>query len=410
MLHRLFSFLISLCFTAAAHGQSTDTLPIPAVGEDSTIAQPIPSWGEQFATRLHALLQDDFLSYTTLGLCIYDLTADTLVYTYGADRVMRPASTMKVITAVAALRELGGAYRYTTRLCHTGTIEGDTLHGNLYFVGGMDPLFGHDDLQAYLSALQRQGIKHVAGQLYTDNSLKDTLTLGEGWCWDDDNPTLTPSLYQGRPRLIANFIRMANEAGITLPTEATEALCPTDATLIDIRHHTIDEVLRPILKQSKNLHAESLFYQIGAKAGQRYAKTKHTQERISQWLYGLGSYSTRHLRVADGSGLSLYNYVTPRLLVDVLRYAHQRTDINEQLTAALPIAGVDGTLSKRMIGTPAHRRIRAKTGTVEGVISLAGYADATNGHRLAFALITNGTLSASEARRFHDRICIAMTE
>lgn len=406
---RLYAFIVGWLLASITYAQHTDTLPLPAMGETSVL-QPIPSWGEQFATRMQQLMQDDFLDYTTLGLCIYDLTADSLVYAHGANRVMRPASTMKVITSVVALSTLGVAYRYSTTLHYTGSVMGDTLQGDLYVVGGMDPLFEHDDMQAFVAGLQRQGIRHISGRLVADHSLKDTTTWGEGWCWDDDNPALTPLLYQGRDRFITQFQRKLSEAGITFSGEVATGLCPAEATLVDIRHHSIHEVLRPVLKQSKNLHAETLFYNIGAKAGQRHAKGSVAQKRISTFLRQLGDYSDRNFRVADGSGLSLYNYVTPRLLVDVLRYAHQRTDIDEALTAALPIAGVDGTLSKRMVGTSAHRRIKAKTGTLEGVISLAGYAEATNGHRLAFALITNGTLSASTARRFHDKICIAMTE
>lgn len=405
------SFLLAVSVHAQVERAShtPDSLPSIATNE-ALVAQPLPTWGELLETRLGELLKDPSLQTTTLGLCIYNLTADTLVYAYGAERVLRPASTMKVITAVAALRELGGAFRYATSLRYTGAVEGDTLHGDLYLVGSMDPLFDHDDMLSLVSGLQRQGIRHVQGILYTDNSLKDTTQLGQGWCWDDNNPRLTPLLYQGQDRFVAQFMRKASEAGISLPELVANGVCPPEATLVDVRHHTIDEVLRPVLKQSRNLHAETLFYHIGAKSGRRYPSYDAAQARITQWLTSLGNYHTHNLRVADGSGLSLYNYVTPRLLVDVLRYAYQRTNLYEHLTAALPIAGVDGTLSKRMASSSAHYRIQAKTGTLEGVISLAGYADASNGNRLAFAIITNGTLTPAATRRFHDNICVAMTE
>ena len=59
-------------------------------------------------------------------------------------------------------------------------------------------------------------------------------------------------------------------------------------------------------------------------------------------------------------------------------------------------------------GSPAHRKVRAKTGTVTGVISLAGYAQAANGHLLAFAIINQNTLQPRAARRWQDRVCEAL--
>ncbi|MBQ2301238.1 MAG: D-alanyl-D-alanine carboxypeptidase, partial [Bacteroidaceae bacterium] len=84
--------------------------------------------------------------------------------------------------------------------------------------------------------------------------------------------------------------------------------------------------------------------------------------------------------------------------------------IHKQLLTSLPISGFDGTLKKRMIGTPAEGNVRAKTGSVSGIASLAGYITASNGHVLAFAIINQGVAPLSTGRAFQDNICIELSK
>ena len=78
------------------------------------------SWSVCLQDGLDSLLQDELLLTSQLGLCVYDLTDDTLLYAYQAKQRMRPASTEKLVTAVTALSELGSDYRLATRLFYTG--------------------------------------------------------------------------------------------------------------------------------------------------------------------------------------------------------------------------------------------------------------------------------------------------
>jgi PBP4 family serine-type D-alanyl-D-alanine carboxypeptidase len=91
--------------------------------------------------------------------------------------------------------------------------------------------------------------------------------------------------------------------------------------------------------------------------------------------------------LADGSGVSRYNLVTARQVVDLLAYMAGRQDLAPAFLSALPIAGVDGTLEDRMRGTAAERRARAKTGSLSGVSALSGYVMTAGGERLAFSLM-----------------------
>jgi D-alanyl-D-alanine carboxypeptidase/D-alanyl-D-alanine-endopeptidase (penicillin-binding protein 4) len=115
-------------------------------------------------------------------------------------------------------------------------------------------------------------------------------------------------------------------------------------------------------------------------------------------------------KFADGSGLSLYNYVSPELLVMLLRYAYRTPEIYSNLYPALPIAGIDGTLERRMKGLYTKGNVRAKTGTLTGISSLAGYCRAANNHLLAFCIINQGVLKNADGRGFQDRVCTALCQ
>ena len=354
--------------------------------------------------KLDSLLNDPLFETTQVGLMVYDLTADQPVYQHHARQLMRPASTMKVITAITALDRLGGDYMFTTRLCYTGKIQKGKLTGNLYCVGGFDPLV------TMVARLYEMGVDTLRGHVYADRSMKEAVDWGEGWCWDDDNPRLT-SLTIGRQDTFTDcVVRELQNIGIVLQNVTIgEAVCPANAHLICPRFHTIDQVMERMMKKSDNFHAEALFYQIAASTGKPLCKASDASAIVRQLIrrIGLGSNS---YRIADGSGLSLYNYVSPELETMLLRYAWQNSNIYDHLAPSLPIAGVDGTLEKRMRGTPAQGNVRAKTGTLTGISSLAGYCTAANGHQLCFCIINQGVMRGADGKAFQDRVCVALCE
>ena len=184
---------------------------------------------------------------------------------------------------------------------------------------------------------------------------------------------------------------------------------PNDAKLICQRSHPIGDVLKQMMKESDNLYAESTYYQIAASSGGRPATAKDAQKLEENLLVRIGLDPSRY-RLADGSGLSLYNYLTAEAQVRLLRYAWFRDEIYQQLLPTLPIAGEDGTLKKRMTDTAAQGNVQAKTGSVTGVSALTGYLTAPNGHRLAFSIINQGVRRMAEGRDFQDRLCEALCQ
>ena len=385
----------------------TDVLVTDSAAHD-TAAVVLP-WPRNIQARLDTLVMDPMLEATQLGMYIYDLTADSVLYTYGAKQTLRPASTMKLLTSITALDLLGGDYNYRTTLRYTGQVKDSVLLGNLYCVGGLDPLFDDVDMDAFVESVKGLGVKTVRGKLYADNSFKEPELLGEGWCWDDDNPHLAPLLVSRKDDFISQFKDRMMKAGIVVEADSASGTPPKDALALSSRIHSLREVLVPMMKESDNLYAESMFYQVAASMGARPAKASHGKQLIKKVLGKAGVTGVQY-KIADGSGLSLYNYVTPELLAKLLIYAYRHTKINVDLFPSLPIAGQDGTLKKRMINSVANGRVRAKTGTVTGVSSLAGYASLPNGHQLVFAIINQGIMKSADGRGFQDRVCTALCE
>ncbi|MEG1563536.1 MAG: D-alanyl-D-alanine carboxypeptidase/D-alanyl-D-alanine-endopeptidase [Bacteroides sp.] len=164
-------------------------------------------------------------------------------------------------------------------------------------------------------------------------------------------------------------------------------------------------VVQEMLKKSDNLNAEAVLYRIGAQAsGKKRVSATEGITEIQKLASQLG-HNPDEYNLADGCGLSNYDYLSPAMLVDFLKYAYSRTDIFRKLYKALPIAGVDGTLRNRMKGTKAYKKVYAKTGSYTAINALAGYLKAANGHDVAFAILHQNVLSEEKARELQDNVC-----
>ena len=355
--------------------------------------------------RLDSLLDDPLFETSQVGMMVYDLTADSALYTYNHRQTLRPASCMKLVTSIAALDALGPNYEYQTALYYTGEIQGRTLVGNIYCVGGFDPMLTQEDIITLASGIRQLGIDSIRGLIVADRSMKESLDYGEGWCWDDENPLLTPLSIGRNDNFTSTLAEEIARLGINLEkVELMQGRKPTQAKMIDVCCHSIRQVLQRMMKDSDNHYAESMFYQTAASTGRRPARAIDARTVTKKLINRLGLNADNY-RIADGSGLSLYNYVSAELLTKLLRHAWRTPSIYKALSEALPIAGVDGTLKKRMINTPAQGNVRAKTGTLTGITSLAGYCTAPDGHQLCFAIINQGILGNTPGRAFQDRVC-----
>jgi D-alanyl-D-alanine carboxypeptidase/D-alanyl-D-alanine-endopeptidase (penicillin-binding protein 4) len=168
-----------------------------------------------------------------------------------------------------------------------------------------------------------------------------------------------------------------------------------------------DEV-RLTNKNSENLHAELLL--LLAAHEKTGAADYEDALKFASDFFRTAGIADGDVALSDGSGLSRKDLVTPRAVVQLLRYAEAQP-WGELYRSTLPVAGEDGTLSDRMKNTPAAGRVFAKTGTIGHGNTLSGYATTVHGARLLFSILgNNNNLHAQDANKVLDAICVAMVE
>ena len=170
-----------------------------------------------------------------------------------------------------------------------------------------------------------------------------------------------------------------------------EAATPIDATLI--ASHTArpwGEVLRHMNKQSDNAQTRLLYLQLGvaAMAGDARASTRELAQREVERWFDEQRVERSGLVLDNGSGLSRSERIAPRSMALMLKAAHAGKYAPE-LLMSLPVAGVDGTMRRRLKGTPAEGWARLKTGSLKNVTALAGYVRDTRGDSWAVVAMLN---------------------
>ena len=151
----------------------------------------LPLWGQANLSQIDSLVRKMLPEASEVGISVYDLTAKKSLYTYHDTKLSRPASTMKLLTAVTALSRPDADNPFCTEVWYDGVIEHDTLQGNLYVVGGFDPEFDSLMMDSLIEEVITFPFSVISGQVYGDVSMKDSLYWGHGWAWDD-----TPEAYQ----------------------------------------------------------------------------------------------------------------------------------------------------------------------------------------------------------------------
>ena len=171
------------------------------------------------------------------------------------------------------------------------------------------------------------------------------------------------------------------------------------------RWRPIDSVLFTMNKISDNLSAENLLKTIGALQRVIPGSAQNGIYVENEFLKSFGI-DTSACSIVDGSGVSHYNLVTVDQIMQVLIGMARRPNPFHLIYTSLPIAGVDGTLQSRMVGTSAQGNVRGKTGTINGVSSLSGYVTTHDGEILAFSMVMeNFILPVRSYQLVQDRIC-----
>jgi len=185
----------------------------------------------------------------------------------------------------------------------------------------------------------------------------------------------------------------------------------TDAEEIFTFERNLEPVLINTNKTSDNLNAEMILRAIASKNFPKPATAVNGIKLIDSLITLIG-FDPKNYRIVDGSGLSFYNLVSAELITGLLKYIYyEEEDTFVKLYNTFPISGFDGTLERRMKESRTEKRVRAKTGTLNGVSNLAGYLHTQNGNILAFSIfIQNYVVNSNQARRYQDKICEILFE
>jgi len=134
-----------------------------------------------------------------MSVLIQNLRTGDVIDSHRADKVVPPASVMKLLTTAAALEILGPDYRFPTVLEYSGTLENGTLRGNLYVRGGCDPSLGHKGKTAFLTqwvkAVRAAGIQRIEGAVIADMTMLDGEAQNPGWLCEDAGNYYAPGIF-----------------------------------------------------------------------------------------------------------------------------------------------------------------------------------------------------------------------
>jgi D-alanyl-D-alanine carboxypeptidase/D-alanyl-D-alanine-endopeptidase (penicillin-binding protein 4) len=199
------------------------------------------------------------------------------------------------------------------------------------------------------------------------------------------------------------------KAGVTIDGGVTFGATPTGAAPVAaIESPALASIVTEMNRESINLYAELLFRAAEHADSGKLGSAENGLATLRGLLAEKIGARPQDVQVADGSGLSVLDRVTPRSMVEVLSFAHQ-SPWGATFHASLPLEGESGTLRHRARHTPARGNLHAKTGTTNTVASLGGYVTAKDGEILAFSFIYNGT-DRGNARLAMDQMGATLAE
>lgn len=446
--------------------------------------------------ELNQLINNDpNLKGALAGISIRSASSGKIIYEHFGDIRLKPASTLKLFTAAAALETLGENYKFSTDFLTDGLISKKKLRGNLYLKGKGDPTLLKSDFDKIAEQLREKGIKGIQGDLIADDTWYDDVPYSIDLPWSDehtyygaqvsaltvspnadfDNGTviveIKPAKKVGQKAIItllpktdivtitnltktvkkedSNDIEMVREhgnnkisikgsisigtnkikdwisvwdpsayaldlfkqslktQGIKIEGELKEGLVAKESKLlISYKSIPLSELLVPFMKLSNNGHAEILVKEMG-KLKKSEGSWEKGLEVVENQLLNLGV-NTETLILRDGSGVSHINLV-PANEISKLLFSVQKKKWYPVFLHSLPAGGesekmVGGTLRNRLNTTPFKGKVKAKTGTLTTVSSLAGYIDTKNGETLIFTILLNNLIDESKGKVIEDKI------
>jgi D-alanyl-D-alanine carboxypeptidase/D-alanyl-D-alanine-endopeptidase (penicillin-binding protein 4) len=402
----------------------------PASGEPPTPAPPVAApvltvrrVPVLLATPIGERRLEEGLAELTAALpqpsCLRVGDGERTLFEASPESPVVPASTLKLVTAATVLTRLDASESLRTTVRAAAPVADGVLAGDLWLVGGGDPVLG---TQAWGDSFRNQpalrtpvevladrvvaaGIRSVQGRVLGDESRYDAVRYVPSWpdryrARHEIGPISALSVNDGFERFegvpvpfpdpptgaAAVLTALLRERGVEVLGEPGAGVAPPEAVteVAAIDSPPVLELVGQMLRESDNGTAELLLKEVGHRVvgdGSTAAGAAVAEDTLG----GLGLPMTG-VDVVDGSGLDRGNLVTCALLYDLL----VRVDAGGAVEGGLAVAGVTGTLARRFLGSPVSGRLRAKTGSLNNIAALAGYADTRNEGELTFAFVLNG--------------------
>lgn len=345
-----------------------------------------------------------------------------------------PASTLKILTAVVALARIGPDARLTTEV-RASAPPRDGVVGDLWLVGGGDPLLATADfavdagyagqprlatpMEALADRVVNAGVRRVEGRILGDESRYDDRRLVPSW-----NPRyiagfeVSPlsALVVNKNLLVgtrafgppppahaaAVLATLLRARGVAVGATGEGAAPAGSVRVTAIDSPPLAEVVGEVLQHSDNLGAEMLVKELGVRFGGSGSTVAGLQV-VRDHLVGMGV-ALDGLTAVDGSGLDR----SDRLSCDILQRVLGAVGDESDLSRVFPVAGSEGTLYRRFFNTPAAGKVRAKTGSLEGVAALSGWTTAASGRSIRFSLLANELPSAQVGAALQDKVVNAL--
>ncbi len=432
----------------------------------------LPSVVFALPPEVSAALRQANIPTSAVGIEVREVRSNASLIRLNAQKVMNPASTMKLLTTYAGLEILGPAYTWRTEVYLDGTLDKGVLKGDLILKGYGDPKFNIEQFWLWLSELRARGLREIQGDIVLDRSFfnlpahdpnefdndpvraynvgPDALLLNfntlrlrylpegnrlriisepplEGVQFDNQlAPLVAPNcdnwddtiriqtrgdsiVFQGgypsecgereqnlnvmphTKYVAAVFSAVWQELGGIVKGNTREGLVTKSAKLF-VTHYSmpLSEVIRDINKYSNNVMARQLFLTLGVGVqGAGPASIPQSIQATKKWL-AQKKLNFPELVIENGSGLSRKERISAEHLAELLQSA-AKSPLSAEMTASLPILGVDGSVKKRLKETAATGQAHLKTGTLEGVKTIAGYVKAKSGKEYVVVFLINHT-------------------
>jgi serine-type D-Ala-D-Ala carboxypeptidase/endopeptidase (penicillin-binding protein 4) len=364
------------------------------------------------------------------GSCLGVIADGQVVGAANPDASVIPASTMKVVTAAAALDRLGPDYRFTTSLY--GIVK-DGQTKELYLVGGGDPVLAtpkfrdasvgfkyyvstpFTPLEDLVTQLRKKGVRVINGDMIGVGTRYEGDTLLASWPkgqvspigglvandtrtrYDDETYGTDPAKHavEQLGALMKDRIVFNGEKSLSGPLPEGQDL------LASVQSAPLKDIVAAMLTRSENSIAEMLFREIGKQAGGN-GSFASASEAVTATLTSWGV-PMAGVVIHDGSGLDRGDQLTCQALISTLSHGGPASD----LATGLPQPG-KGTLFDKFLGSPIKDRLRAKTGTLTGVRALSGFVNSSADHSVTFALVLNSADAEAKADKLWNVLADAL--